>query len=124
VTVRYRREGLRIVRSDGAAPPRGEPPWPAAPPPARPEAPPPVRGFKARILADARRSGVAQRVAAVYPHRAILLARKLAGKSQRELAAELGMSRSMLAGCETGTRTIPYALARWAAGVFAKGTDG
>jgi DNA-binding transcriptional regulator YiaG len=53
--------------------------------------------------------------------RQLLEARKTASRSQRELAAALGIHRSSVAEAERGRRQPHPAHARWAAGIAAKG---
>jgi len=126
MTIRYVRQGLKVVRVPSEAPlPGARPePLPSSRAAARIEdLAPRLRAFNAGILDDARRSGVAQRVAAAFPAEAIALARRRVGLTQRQLASKLGMSRSMLASCELRERTVPLHLARWAAGVFAEDAE-
>jgi DNA-binding XRE family transcriptional regulator len=133
--VRFRREGLRVVRVDGAAPP-----WPAAPPPDRPEAPPPAAAwdgedyrvrlhrFATEIRGAVRRFGRStsredaprtRPPSAVTPEQ-LKAARALAGLKQWELAERVGMSRSQVAEAESGRRYVNTRLGDWAAGVLAE----
>jgi hypothetical protein len=108
MTVRYRREGLRIVRVDGAAPLDGvRPPAPTEPDYRRTfhEWATGIRAATGR--AEGRFSG-----GAVTPGQ-VRRAREVAGIGQRDLAAELRIARSSIADCEGGRRRVHPRLAAW-----------
>ena len=122
VSIRYVRRGLQVVRVVDATPPVLEPPAPAV---TLEDAAAGVHRFAAGIRADTRRrrgwgfgrAGQPPRKpdpARTLPGEDLLKARKAAGLSQRQLAAERGLSRGLVADIERGQRSCPLELADWA----------
>ena len=111
--VRYRREGLRIVRVEGTAD-SPHPDWKSEAPPSLAEADD-YRLRLHRFAQDVR--GAVRRyrrpTGGVTPE-LLSAARRLDGRSQRRLAAALGISRSSISEGETGGRPIHPVLADWA----------
>jgi hypothetical protein len=108
LTIRYERQGLRVVRVDGAAPVEGvRPPAPTDPDYRRTfhEWATGIRAATAR--ADYRLSG-----GAVTPEQ-VRRAREVVGIGQRDLAADLRIARSSIADCEGGRRRVHPRLAEW-----------
>lgn len=133
MTIRYRRApaGYRLERVDT--------PTSAPPPPAQEtEAPPEALIADLRQALDLiarcaaglragvhRRQALRLRVPPTPRERGrdvtggeLYLARTQAGLSQRQLAAERGYSRSLVAECERGTRSVPADLGLWARGTL------
>jgi DNA-binding transcriptional regulator YiaG len=129
VTIRYVRVGLRVVRVDTAAPvapaevvePGEDPLVEAAF----------IGRVAAGLRADARRPRLTPRPTP-RPQDArrtltagqLVRARRAAGLTQRQLAAELRYHRSLIAECERGQRTVPVDLGDWARGVLAREAAG
>jgi DNA-binding XRE family transcriptional regulator len=139
MTVRYRRDGLKVVRVDGEAPP-----WPVT---TSEDGPSPVGDFNGDPAAPAwdgedyhirlhrfateirgaarrfRRSTSREDAPRTRPPSAVTpeqlkAARALAGLKQWELAARVGLSRSQVAEAESGRRYVNTRLGEWAAGVL------
>ena len=127
--VRYRREGLRIVRV-----PDGRPPSPLPVAMADPvalanraeELSARLHRFAQSILRDASRYRPLREAEprSDVTGAEVLRARKLAGRSQRELAAELDYARGMVADVERGRRNVPERLGEWAKQVLLERGDG
>jgi hypothetical protein len=114
VSVRWVRDGLKLVRVDGPPPARETPA--ADPAPKDDDYRVRLRAFADPYRALARRAGLG--VAPVTPEQ-VRRARHLAGVGQWQLAQTLGLARSTIAGAETRRRGIPPALADWVRGVLA-----
>jgi DNA-binding transcriptional regulator YiaG len=120
VSIRYVRRGLQVVRVVDATPPVLEPPAPAV---TLEDAAATMHRTAQAIRADAHRRnrwGFGRPVPNVpdprrdLPPEDLLRARKAAGLSQRQLAAERGLSRGLVADIERGQRSCPLELADWA----------
>jgi DNA-binding XRE family transcriptional regulator len=133
VTIRYVRVDLKPVRVETRrvfVPP--PPPLPMRDRPAQETAPPPLlERFAADLRANGaeqvrragsraagRRRGAAAGTPAVTAEQ-LKLARHEARRTQRQLAAEYGCARSVVAAAELGVRTPLPAIARWTAATLA-----
>ena len=109
----------KVVRVVDATRPVLEPPAPAV---TLEDAAAGLHRFAAGIRADTRRRrgwGFTQPPrkpdpARTLPGEDLLRARKAAGLTQRQLAAEQGVSRGLVADIERGERSCPLELADWA----------
>lgn len=127
MTIRYVRVDLKPVRIETRrvfVPP--PPPLPMRDRPAPPAAPSPRATFVGHVRAvqAASRARAAQRrdaeTAPPVSGADLLRARKqIAGRTQRQLAAEFKCSRSIIAEAERGVRSPLPAIARWTAGTLA-----
>jgi DNA-binding XRE family transcriptional regulator len=134
VTIRYVRQGLRVVRVPSGPLAPSEAPVPGA----RPEPFPAARlveeaddlatrlaRFRGLLLEQARRARVSahyqamlgsrkprQRDSGLTPEH-VVAARRLAGLTQRQLADRLDMARSTVAEVEAGNRYVNETLGAW-----------
>lgn len=126
MAIRYRREGLRIIREAAAVAVSsqevGAPPLPmrAGWTPAPPAPPAPTR--RRRVLAVATPRQPVTRVPRGGPARAtgaqLLRARQLQGVGQRDLALQLTCARSSIAEAERGRRPVLPNVEQWVEAVL------
>jgi len=124
--IRYVRVDLKPVRIETRhvfVPPPPPLPMRARPALAAP-APRATFGEHYRAVQAASRLRAAQRRDAetappVTPADLVRARKEIAGRSQRDLAAEFGCARSLVAEAERGRRTALPAIARWTAGTLA-----
>lgn len=126
MTIRYVRDGLRVVRVQTVAALTAVEQQAAGAEAQARDLRRRARALKLGLLADYQRREGLERHALRRERDAapsvapadVLRARRHAGVTQRELAAQLSLSRSSIAEAERRRRSAHPVLARWAAGVL------